>query len=185
MQINRSLKILFLCNSIFVFSSHLFGPLYAVFVEKIGGGVIAISTSWSVFMLSATLTMFLVSKFGDRVKEKEYLLAGGFLLRALAWLGYLAVGNFTGLIVIQIILGIGEAIGTPAWSALFAKHLDNKHEVSDYSNWNILANAVSSVSTLLGGFIVTFFGFNSLFLIMAGLALFSFILVLITPRRVL
>ncbi len=185
MQINKSLKVLFTLNSIFVFGGSLFGPLYAIYVQGLDNKIVTVSLSWAVFMISSTFFMYFVSKYGDKVKEQEYLLAGGFLVRAIAWLGYLFVTNITGLILIQIVLGLGEALGTPAWNAIFAKHLDGHKEIMDYSNWNIINNLLVALSTVLGGILVTYFGFSILFVAMSMLALVSFAGVLITPRRVL
>ncbi|WKZ25467.1 MAG: MFS transporter [bacterium] len=185
MQINKSLKVLFTLNSIFVFGGSLFGPLYAIYVQGLDNKIVTVSLSWAVFMLSSTVFMAFVSKYGDKVKEQEYLLAGGFLVRAIAWMGYLFVTNISGLILIQIILGLGEALGTPSWNAIFAKHLDGKKEIMDYSNWNIINNLLVAFGVVLGGVLVTHFGFNVLFVAMSMLALVSFTGVLITPRRVL
>lgn len=185
MQINKSLKVLFTLNSIFVFGGSLFGPLYAIYVQGLDNKIVTVSMSWAIFMISSTVFMYFVSKYGDKIKEQEYLLASGFLVRTIAWLGYLFVSNISGLIVIQIVLGLGEALGTPAWNAIFAKHLDGHKEIMDYSNWNIINNLLVAVSTVFGGILVTYFGFSVLFLAMSMLALVSFVGVLITPRKVL
>lgn len=185
MKNNRSLKTLFTLNSIFVFGGSLFGPLYAIYVQSFDNKIITVSLSWAVFMISSTFFTYFVAKYGDKIREKEYILAGGFLVRGIAWLGYLFVSNIAGLIVIQVILGLGEALGTPAWNAIFAKHLDNNKEIMDYSEWNIINNLLVAASTIIGGLLVTLFGFNVLFVAMSMLAFVSFVGVLITPRRVL
>lgn len=185
MQINKSLKVLFTLNSIFVFGGSLFGPLYAIYVQELDNKIVTVSMTWAVFMITSTIFMSLVSKYGDKVKEQEYLLAAGFLARAVAWFGYLFVTNISGLVCIQIILGLGEALGTPSWNAIFAKHLDGHKEIMDYSNWHIINNLLIALSTVIGGILVTYFGFNVLFAAMSMLALVSFVGVLITPRRVL
>lgn len=185
MKINKSLKTLFIINSIFVFGSSLFGPLYAIYVQGIDNKIVTVSLSWAVFMVSSTVFMYFVSKYGDKIKEQEYLLAGGFLVRSIAWFSYLFVSNISGLILVQIVLGLGEALGTPSWNAIFARHLDGHKEIMDYSSWNIINNLIVAGSTILGGVLVTLFGFNVLFVAMSMLALVSFVGVLITPRRVL
>ncbi len=185
MKINKPLRVLFILNSIFVFAGSLLGPLYAIYVRGIDSKVISVSFSWAVFMFSSTVFMYFVSKYGDRVKEQEYLLAGGFLVRCLAWFGYIFVSNLPSLIMLQIVLGLGEALGTPSWNAIFANHLDEKKEIMDYSNWDIIKNLMIAVATVVGGVLVTCFGFNLLFAVMGLLAFVSFIGVLITPRKVL
>lgn len=185
MQINKTLKTLFTINSIFVFAGALFGPLYAIYVQGFDSKVLAVSASWAVFMVSSTVFMYFTSKYGDKVKEEEYLLAAGFLVRSIAWVGYLFVTNLTGLMMIQIVLGLGEALGTPSWSSIFAKHLDGKRGIMDYSSWNIVNNLVVAAANVTGGLLVTKFGFNVLFIFMGALAFMSFIGVMITPRKIL
>lgn len=184
-MMNKSLRFLFALNSIFVFASSLFGPLYAFYVQGIDDKIIFTSFSWAVFMFSSTIFMYFVSKYGDRVKEQEYLLAAGFLVRSFAWFGYVFVSNITGLMILQVVLGFGEALGTPSWNAIFAKHLDKKEEIRDYSYWNIVNNLMVAVATVVGGFFVTYFGFNLMFVVMGILAFICFLGVLSIPRKVL
>lgn len=185
MRENKPLLLLFLINSIFVFAGSLFGPLYALYVSRLDNSITAISFSWSVFMLSSTLFSYLIGKYGDKLKEQEYLLAAGFFVRGLAWVGYIFVDNLVWLIVLQVFLGLGEAMGTPSWNAIFAKHLDNKKEVMEYSSWNVINNLMVATATVVGGFIASYFGFNALFVIMSSLAFVSFFGVIATPRKTL
>ena len=83
-KINKSLKILFLFNGVFVFAAMLLGPLYAVYVESIDKNILSVSITWAVFLTSATFFTFIVSRKGDSIKEKEHLLMGGFLIRGLS-----------------------------------------------------------------------------------------------------
>jgi MFS family permease len=185
MGVNRSLKTLFVLNAVFVFAGNLLGPLYAIFAQSIDSKILSVSYSWAALLLSTVVFMFIVGKFGDRIKEKEYLLAAGYAVRAIAWFGYIFVTNIYSLLVIQVISGLGQALGTPAWDVIFAKHLDRNKEIMDYSDWSILSYLVMAISILVGGAVVTAFGFDMLFAIMGTLALIAFVGLLMTPRRVL
>jgi MFS family permease len=182
---NRSLRTLFLFNGIFVFSASLLGPLYALYVEGLDQGVLSVSTTWAVFTMSATFFMFLLTKFGDRVKDKENLLLAGFIIRAIVWFSYTLIGNISSLILLQILLGLGEALGTPAYDSLLAEHLDRGKHISECARWKLISNLVGSIATIIGGFTVTIFGFNPLFRLMSILALISFIGILKSPKRLL
>jgi MFS family permease len=182
---NKALKTLFIFNGLFVFAGSLLGPLYAVFVGKIAGGIFPITLSWSVFLFSTTLFMAIVAKIGDKIKEKEYMLLAGYAIRAVIWFSYIFIPNFYVLLLAQFLLGIGEAMGTPAFEAIFAEHLDRGKHIFEYSEWKIISNIVLAVGTLLGGIIVERFGFNPLFLFMSILASVCFVGVLLKPRRLL
>jgi predicted MFS family arabinose efflux permease len=185
MKNNKALKVLITYNSLFLFSSSLLGPLYAIFVKKIGGDILLISVSAAVFYLSSTIFLYFVSKWGDKLKEKEYLLVASYLVRAAAFLGYLFIDSAFWLIIIQTLFGLGDALGTPAFGAIFAKHTDKDEEVLEYSDWTIMANLVMAFGTLLGGFAVITFGFEFLFVVMGILCLCSALGIYLTPRRVL
>jgi len=184
-NINKSLKILFLFNGVFVFASMLLGPLYAVYVESIDENILSISVTWAVFLISATFFTFIVSRRGDSVKEKEHLLMAGFLIRAISWFLFIFVGNIFHLILIQFFLGIGEALGSPSFDAIFAQHLDKGMQIKEYSSWKLIVNGATAVATIIGGLIVVTFGFNVLFIVMSFFALIAFFGVLIQPREIL
>lgn len=182
---NKPLKTLFVYNGIFVFASSLLGPLYAVFVETIDTNIIFISLSWSVFLISTTLFMLLVRRYGDYLKETEYLLMAGYLVRAIVWFLFPSLSTVFGLIVLQALLGLGEALGTPAYDAIFAEHLDENKYVQNYTDWKLLSNIVGALAVIIGGFFVSEFGFSALFYMMALFALVSFAGVWMQPRELL
>jgi MFS family permease len=184
-MINKALRTLYLYNSIFLLAGGLFGPLYAVYVQRLGGDILIISLSWSVFLISTTLFTFLVSRFGDRVKEREYLLLLGMLLRAIVWILYIFVDSISFLIILQAILGIGEACGSPAFDSLVAEHLDKGRHMEEYSDMKIIFNLSTAIATMLGGAIAAQFGFTYLFITMSVLAMISFFGIFFKPRKLL
>ena len=182
---NKALKILFFYNGLFVLAASLLGPLYALFVESYVDGVLAVSYSWAAFLISTTVFTVLVARLGDRVKEKEYFILAGFVLRATGWLLFIFVGALYQLILVQIIIGAGEALGTPGFNSVFADHLDNNMHVKEYSIWSLISNIASAIGVIIGGYIIKYFGFNVLFLIMTTLAIVSFFGILLKPRKLL
>ncbi len=182
---NKSLKILFIYNGVFVFAGSLFGPLYAVYVGLLDKNILSVSLTWSVFLIATVIFTFIISRIGDRIKEKEYLLMAGFLVRALAWLLFIYATNIYHLIFLQILLGLGEAFGTPAFDAIFAEHLDSGKHVEEYSDWKLVLNVTTGVGTIIGGIIATKLGFQWLFIAMSILAIISFFGVLVQPRKLL
>lgn len=182
---NKALKILFINNGIFVFAGGLLGPLYAVFVESIDGNILSISISWAAFLLSSTLFLLVVRKYGDSIKEKEYLLLAGFLIRAIVWFSFPFISTVTMLVLLQVLLGVGEAMGSPAFNAIFAEHLDGGKQIKEYTDWNLIVNTSGAVAVVLGGLIVSYYSFTVLFFLMGSLAIVSFFGVLLKPRELL
>ena len=182
---NNALKSLFIYNGIFVMAAAMFGPLYAIYVERFIDGVTAISISWAVFLISTSIFTYIISKNGDAIKEKEYLLLAGYVARILSWVFMIFVHNLWSLIIVQILLGLGESLGTPSFNALFANHLDKNKYIKEYSAWSLVANLTSAVGILAGGFIVNNFGFKTLFILMSIFSLISFLGILLKPRKLL
>lgn len=182
---NKSLKVLFTYNGVFVFASYLLGSLYAIFAENITKDVFLVSTTTFTLFLSTTIFTYLISKYGDRVKEREYLLLGGYLVRALTWFCFAFAKNIQAIIILQFFLGMGESLGNSAWSAMFAEHLDKNKAINEYATWHLISTTLGAVSTLIGGLIVKNFGFSVLFFTMSGFAIISFFGILLKPRKLL
>lgn len=173
---NGSLRLLFISNGVFVLAGNLLGPLFAVYLERFTKSPLVISLTWATFWITTTLLTWIIAKVGDRL-NKGNLLAAGFIIRAIAWLAFAFVGNLTAVILLQVLLGLGEALGSPAFDAIFAEHLDKNRHVEDYADWKVINNLATAAGTIVGGFIVTSFGFSPLFLMMSGMAMASFVIV--------
>ncbi len=90
-----------------------------------------------------------------------------------------------GLITLQVLLGLGEALGTPAYDAIFAERLDKNKHIRNYTDWKLVSNVVGAVAVILGGILINKVGFSVLFYLMAMLAFISFVGVWIKPIRLL
>ncbi len=143
------------------------------------------SVSTAVFYVASTLFLLFVARWGDKVREKELLLAASYVIRGLAFLGYIFVESALSLILLQIVFGLGEALGTPIFGALFARHTNKKEEVMEYSDWTLIANLMMALGTIVGGFMVSTLGFTFLFVTIAILCFVSAGWILFTPREVL
>src|SRR3989338_1028833 len=171
---NRTLKILYLYNGIFVFGGSLLRPLYAVYVGIIDTSILSVSVTWSAFLISTFIFTFIISRLHDGARSARRMLLTGYIVRAVAWLLFIFASDLSFLVFLQIMLGLGEAVGTPAFDAIFAEHLDAKRHIREYADWKLIANGVTGVGTLIGGLIASRFGFDWLFLAMSVLALVAF-----------
>jgi len=182
---NKALQTLYIFNGIFVLAAWALIPIYALFAEEIGANLFTVSVLAAVLFASRALFVLLVRFFGDDICEKEYMLLAGFLVRALAWAALIFADSVVWLFVIQIFMGFGHAVGTPAFSALFARHLDKGREIEEFADWQIVSQLMAGVGSFTGGVVVTYFGFDTLFMIMSVLAFISFFGVLLKPRDLL
>lgn len=69
----NGLKILLLSDAWATLALGLVGPIYAIYVEEIGGNILNASWAYFSFMLTTGVVMFLISKWEDRVKNYDSL----------------------------------------------------------------------------------------------------------------
>ena len=87
--------------------------------------------------------------------------------------------------LVQVVLGIGNALYTPAFDGLYSLHLDRGRAAAEWSNWEIMSNLITSVGALTGGFLANFFGFGIIFLAMGMFCFISSMLLFFQPKKVL
>ncbi|MBU0707092.1 MFS transporter [Patescibacteria group bacterium] len=178
----KALKLLLLFDTMVMFSTAMLTPIYAVFVEEIGGDILSASQSWAIFTLVAGVVIFLMGKMEDKVKEQELAISLGYFIIGVGYLGYLMVSSVLSLFIVQIIIGLGFAISSPAFSASFTRHLETGKYASQWGSWESTDYIVTALGALAGGVVATIYGFTSLFVIMAIFCFVSAIIIYLLPR---
>jgi len=169
----KGLRILLFSDTWATLALGMIGPIYAIFVEKIGGDILDASWAYFAFMITTGVVMYLISHWEDKVKHKEKLITLGYSLTALGCLSYIFVYNQTTLIVTQIILGLAEAIQLPAYDALYSKYITKKKAAPEWGNWEAMWYLVTGIAAVIGGFLATLYGFKTLFMVMFVVSLVS------------
>ncbi len=183
---NLALKILLFADGLFLLAGAMLGPIYAIFVERIGGDILTAGTSFAIFSLVMGILILVFGKIEDIfLKETELWICLGYLIIAIGFFGYLHVTSPLHLFIVQIILGIGEAIQIPGYSAVYSRHLDHKKYAFQWGAWDSIRNFAAALGAIAGALIVTVFGFKPLFIIMGSLALAGSVIIYFTPRKIL
>ncbi|PIP24842.1 MAG: hypothetical protein COX34_02005 [Candidatus Nealsonbacteria bacterium CG23_combo_of_CG06-09_8_20_14_all_36_12] len=67
-----ALKILLLTDGLFLLAAAMLGPIYAIFVEEIGGDILTAGTSFAIFALVMGTLILIIGRIEDIVlKETE------------------------------------------------------------------------------------------------------------------
>lgn len=169
----KELKILLVAAAFSTFIHSMLGPIYAIFVEKIKGGILEASYAIAIFSISAGILIFIISKWEDKQKHKENLLPIGYLLNSIGFFSYMFVTKPVHLYIVEAIFGFGIAVLSPLYDGLYSKNMDKGKYVSEWGAWESMSYIISSLAALSGGFLVSYFGFEVLFFTMFILSLVS------------
>lgn len=169
---NRNVKTLIFVETIFLFGFGLFGPIYAIFVEKIGGNILDVGIAYSIFLVCMATFELPMGKLADKYGRKLFL-AFAYFLAGLTFLGYIFAENIYHIFFLQVLYGATLAIGDPAWDAWFSRSLDKAKESFEWALFHMSTGYAEAISALIGGAIAYFIGFKTLFFVSACLAVAS------------
>jgi hypothetical protein len=177
------LKLLLLTDACFIFAAGLFGPIYAIFVQRIGGDLLDAGWAWAAFTLTSGIVIFLLSGWEDRVVHYEQLIIGGYALRSIGIFCYLLISTPMQLLVVQVLIGLSLALSSPAYDALYSKSLEKGKEASQWGDWESMDFIVSAFAAIIGSAIAMAFGFATLFFIMFLISLAGvFVSIMLIPK---
>jgi len=183
--LNPALRILLFTNSLILLAGAMLGPIYALFVEEIGGSILDAGYAGAIFALVAGITVLIIGRFSDKVKESELIVVAGYLIMGVGFFLYTCVSSILFLLIVQAIVGFGQAVYSPAFDALYSKHLDRKKAAQEWGAWEAMLYFTSAIGALIGGFIAWRFGFDALFVIMGLLSISSAFIIYLLPRKLL
>lgn len=159
-------KLLLYSSYLNTFGYSLFGPLYAIFVLKVGGSAFTAGATWSLYMLVAGFLMFFFSRFADRVYSyRKRLIVAGYFVLAFGALAFILVTDPAEIYLVQVVNAIGVGMLTPAWQAVYSKAEDRGREVREWALFDGVNSILIAIAAFCGGIYVTFFPFKSLFLL--------------------
>lgn len=177
---NPALRALLLSNGLVLVALAMLVPVYALFVQKVGGGALSAGLTAGALGLASGVSALISGKLIDRIpaSRTRYVLVVGWLLIGLSMLLYLLVHSVAALFVVQLLAGFVKTISAPAFDTLYARHLDKKSTGQEYGLWEASFFLTAGVGSILGGIIVAYAGFNGVFLAMAALSFIAALYIL-------
>ena len=148
----------------------MLGPLFAVFAQRVGGNILDITWAWAIYLGMTGFLTIVSGRVSDRIWEwcgRERLLVAGYALNALCTFGYLLVDRPMHLFLVQAGLGVALALSNPTWSALYARYSPGEKQAG--YTWGLVAggqNLILAMAIVLGGYIVSTYSFDALFIAM-------------------
>lgn len=165
-MLNKTELTLLWASNIGGFGMGMLGPLYAVFAIKVGGDVLELTSVYAAYLILMGLGIVLMGRISDGIGYEKILLTG-YAMRALGAFGYLFVHSVTSLLLVQIFLGVASALVEPTWYALYDKNSGDGNK--DGYIWGLSSGlwfVSSGVAVVVGGYIVSTYSFEYLFIAM-------------------
>ena len=169
-------------SAVWYLAQGFLGPIWAIFVKDIGGGLFAAGSTSAVYGILVGLLTIYISKKSDNLNKKRLLLYGH-TLAAIGISGYLLVSSIWHLVIVQVILAVASAIVRPAWKSAYTTVVKGKHSASGWGLWEGLTDMSYGIASLIGGAVAAFFGFQTLFIVMTSAAVLNIILTCILIKR--
>lgn len=160
-------------SNLWYLAEGMFGPLFAVFAERIGGDVLDISWAWAVYLIVAGFGLIVVGEISDRWFNKETLMLWGYVLNTILTFAYLLVEQPWHLFVVQAGLAIALALATPTWDALYAMYETKKDAGLLWGLSEGQASIMTGIALIIGGYVVELGSFEILFITMGCIQVIS------------
>jgi len=144
-----------------------------LFVEEIGGNLLDASLTGGFFALAAGITTLIAGKFADKNKRDDLIVAFGYTVLGVGFVLYIFVNSIWFLFGVQILIGFSEAFYTPAFDSLYSEHITRKKVGREWGAWESMNYFAIAIGAGVGGLVVSNFGFDVIFIVMAALCFIS------------
>ncbi len=189
-KVNRVIRYFVFSDLLFFAGWGLIGPIFAIFIssEVASANIAVVGVAVAIYWLTKSFIQIPLSIFLDRHKgEKDdfYVLIAGLVLAGTASMSFLLVKDIIGLYMVVFLQGVAFGLYTPAWSAIFSRHLDADNCSLDWSLDSTAIGIGSGIAAFAGGMIASAWGFPAVFLATSVLSFTSVIILLHLPKLIL
>lgn len=191
--INKIVKVLITSDFFLNLGWGLLSPIFALFVlQKITFGNPAKAAEVAGFAalfywITKSLIEIPIGRFLDKhegEKDDFWFMVAGLFIVGFVPLGYLFSSQPWHIYLFQIIHAIGMAMALPSWLAIFTRHIDRGREAFEWSMETTSISMGAGIAGGLGGVMASVLGFDTLFVFVSGLTIFSAFLLLLVGNNV-
>ena len=184
-KIRKPLKVLLVTNAMILISAAMLWPIYALFVEDIGGDLLDASFAGWLFALTAGIVTVISWRYADKIKHESLILVLWYAIMSIWFFWYIFVDSIMMLFIVQIIIWLWEAIYSPVFDSLYGKHIHKKQRWFEWGLWESTHYFTLAWWAFIWWLLVNYFGFNSMFILMWILSLFSALYILFFWKKIL
>lgn len=184
MKINPLYKLLISSYGLSLFSEWIILPIYAVFVQNIGGDILDASGAMATFLITQWVFTVIVHRIPWTAKHRIPVMIVGWIIWLLGISLYLTISSVEMLFVTQVLTALGNAIADPIFDAELAEHTDKTNKI--YERWLFegMQDIIAGIAAIVWGMLVAYYGFKSLIIMMIITATLSLILILYYIQKI-
>ena len=190
LKINRLIRF-FVISDLFFWSGWGFiNPIFAIFIvnQIEGATVLTVGIASAIYWITKALFQMPVAVYLDKhegERDDFHALISGLILAGFAAISFVLVTTVAGLYIVIFIQALAFGLYTPAWSAIFSRHLDKKNNAFDWSLDQTVVGIALGITALIGSALASAFGFNAIFICASALSFASAIVLIFVPDLIL
>ena len=169
----RNYNLFILSNSIAAIFGGLSIPFFLIFFIEFGGKASVFGTAIAIQGIFSAITAYYVGKASDKIGRKPFLIGASIITGIIVML-YAFINAVWQLLVLQAVIGIftaGYSIVERVFLADITKKVSRGKEMGKYI---LVLGVLTSVFTLIGGFLVDVIPFKVIFVFL-GIVILGFI----------
>lgn len=189
LPIGRFVRYFILADLFLLAGWGLIAPVFAIYVlEKIDGAtLVTVGALAAIYWIPKSIIQVPVALFLDKTpgeRDDFIFLVLALVLAGVSAFSFAFISKIWQLFTVEFIHGISFALYVPAWSGIFSRHLDSRHHALDFTLDSTAVGLASGTTGFLGGMMVTWFGFNTVFFIGAFFCFISAVIIFLVPEIV-
>lgn len=161
---HKDLRNLIKINSFYNFLSGFVEPFIVIFFNEFGS-LEEVGISLSLLIIFEGLVSLFASKYLHKLGIKKIILITQ-IFEALRVLGFIFATNVYHVYLLQILGGLFKGFNSPAYANLFVDVCKDESS-KNIGKHSSLVTIMYGISILIGGFMISFFGYKLMFLIWA------------------
>lgn len=181
--LNPALVLLLTAHSAILLAGAMLAPIYALYVDRIGGDLLDASLASAIFATAAGVATLVSARYSDRLRNPKLIVVLGYFIMGMGFFAMGLVNSVWQLLIVQAIIGLGEAVYTPAFDSLYTSHIERGKSARQWGAWESMYYFTTATGALLGGLLVTAFGFEVMFALMGVMCLGAATYVYLQPKK--
>ena len=171
----RALQVLLVCVFTAMLGLGIISPILPLYASDLGATLVQVGLLSSAWSMSRLIFTAPIGRFSDRSSKKK-IIAAGLLVYAVVSLLYVLAWDFTSLVSIRFLHGLGSAMSMPIAFAYAAELVPEGEEGRYMGSMNLAMFAGMGLGPLIGGSLTDFFSMSVPFYVMGAFTGLSLVL---------